>query len=48
MHFTVSGRALAPAAVQRAIELSHTRYCSATLMLAKTAEVTTSHEIVDT
>jgi putative redox protein len=47
MHFVVTGRALAPAAVARAIELSHDRYCSATIMLAKTAEVTTSHEIVE-
>jgi putative redox protein len=32
--------------VQRAIELSHEKYCSATAMLAKTAEITHSHEIV--
>ena len=47
LHFVVSGKALPPAAVARAIELSHDRYCSATIMLAKTAEVTTSHEIVE-
>jgi len=47
LHFVVSGRGLPPAAVARAIELSHERYCSATIMLAKTAEVTTSHEIVE-
>ncbi|MFZ4650440.1 MAG: OsmC family protein [Rubrivivax sp.] len=47
LHFTVTGRALPPAAVARAIELSHERYCSATIMLARTAEVTTSHEIVE-
>ncbi|WP_284615818.1 OsmC family protein [Aquabacterium humicola] len=46
MHFTVSGRNLPEAAVARAIELSHEKYCSATIMLGKTAEITTSHEIV--
>ena len=45
MHFIVSGRALAPAAVERAIALSHDRYCSASIMLGKTAEITTSFEI---
>ena len=46
LHFVVSGRDLDPAAVARAIALSHDKYCSATIMLAKTAAVTTSHEIV--
>ena len=47
MHFVVSGRAVPPAAVERAIALSHERYCSASIMLGKTAEITTSHEIVE-
>jgi putative redox protein len=47
LHFIVSGRALPAAAVARAIELSHEKYCSATIMLAKTAEITTSHEVVE-
>jgi putative redox protein len=46
LHFVVSGRGLPDAAVARAIELSHEKYCSATIMLAKTAEVTTSYEVV--
>jgi putative redox protein len=46
-HFIVSGRGLAAAAVARAIDLSHERYCSATAILAKTAAITTSHEIVE-
>ncbi|MEW6703522.1 MAG: OsmC family protein [Pseudomonadota bacterium] len=46
LHFIVTGRELPEAAVARAIELSHEKYCSATIMLAKTAEVSTSHEIV--
>jgi putative redox protein len=47
MHFVVRGRGLPAAAVERAIALSHEKYCSATIMLGKTAEVTTSHEIVE-
>jgi len=46
-HFVVSGRGLPPAAVVRAIDLSHERYCSATAMLARTAAISTSHEIVE-
>jgi putative redox protein len=45
MHFVVSGRSLAAAAVERAIALSHERYCSATAMLGKTADISTSFEI---
>ena len=47
LHFTVTGRQLPEAAVARAIALSHEKYCSATIMLSKTAEVTTSHELVE-
>ena len=46
LHFTVTGRNLPEAAVQRAIAMSHEKYCSATIMLAKTAEVSTSHEVL--
>ena len=46
MHFIVSGRGLPEAAVERAIALSHEKYCSASAMLGKTAEMTTSFEIV--
>ena len=45
LHFTVTGRGLPEAAVQRAVAMSHEKYCSATIMLAKTAAVTTSFEI---
>lgn len=45
MHFIVSGRGLPAAAVERAIALSHERYCSASIMLAKTAQIVTSFEI---
>jgi putative redox protein len=47
LHFVVTGKAIPSAAVERAIELSHEKYCSATIMLGKTAEVTTSFEIVE-
>jgi putative redox protein len=47
MQFVVSGRGLAAAAVERAVQLSHEKYCSATAMLAKTAEVTTGYELVE-
>ena len=47
MHFVVSGQGLSAAAVERAIALSHERYCSASIMLAKTAEISTSFEIVE-
>jgi putative redox protein len=46
MHFVVSGHQLSDDAVARAVALSHEKYCSATAMLVKTAEVTTSYEIV--
>ena len=47
LHFTVTGRGLPEGAVARAIALSHEKYCSATIMLSKTAQVTTSHAVVD-
>ncbi|MEB0137935.1 MULTISPECIES: OsmC family protein [unclassified Undibacterium] len=46
-HFTVRGRQLKPAMVERAIKLSHEKYCSASIMLAKTASMTHSFEIID-
>jgi putative redox protein len=45
MHFTVTAKGVPAAAVERAIAMSHDKYCSATIMLAKTAEVTTSFEL---
>jgi putative redox protein len=44
-HFVVTGSGLASAQVERAIKLSRDKYCSATAMLAKTAEVTSDFEI---
>ncbi|MGZ3427922.1 MAG: OsmC family protein [Caldimonas sp.] len=47
LHFEVSGANLAASAVERAIALSHEKYCSATIMLGKTAEITTSFALSD-
>jgi len=46
-HFTVRGRGLKPNVVERAIKLSHDKYCSASAMLARTAELKMSWEIVE-
>ena len=47
MHFVVTGKALTASAVERAIAMSHDKYCSATIMLGKTAEITTSFELLE-
>ena len=46
-HFVVRGRALKPNVVERAIRLSHDKYCSASIMLGKTAELSHDWEIVE-
>ena len=45
--FTVRGRGLKPNIVERAIRLSHDKYCSASAMLAHTAELTLDWKIVE-
>ena len=47
MHFTVTGQALKPELVERAIKLSAEKYCSATIMLGKTAQVSHDFDIID-
>lgn len=47
-HYRVSGKALRRDAVQRAIELSKDKYCSASVMLGKTAEISYDLELIDT
>jgi putative redox protein len=47
MHFVVRGRDLPRDAVERAVRLSHEKYCSASAMLAKTADIAVSFEVVD-
>ena len=47
VHFVVSGRKLDPKRVDKAIQLSAKKYCSASIMLGKTATVTHDFEIVE-
>jgi putative redox protein len=47
MHWTVRGRGLKRNIVENAVRLSHEKYCSATAMLVKTAEVTRDFELVE-
>ena len=47
MHFVVKGRGVKPEAVERAIRMSAEKYCSASIMLGKTAEITHDYEIVE-
>ena len=47
MHFLVTGRGLQASAVARAIAMSHDKYCSATIMLGKTAAITTSFDLLE-
>lgn len=47
VHFVVKGRNLNPVQVERAVKLSAEKYCSASIMLGKTAEITHDFEIVE-
>ena len=47
MHFMVTGKGLTSSSVERAIAMSHDKYCSATIMLGKMAEITTSFEVLE-
>jgi putative redox protein len=47
LRYVIAGRGLDPHQVERAVKLSKEKYCSATLMLAKSAEITYEVEIVD-
>lgn len=47
LHFIVTGHGLKPDTVERAIKLSAEKYCSASIMLGKTAEMTHSWEIAE-
>ncbi len=47
MHFVVTGKNLKPDVVERAIHLSADKYCSASIMLGKTAEISHDFEIVE-
>lgn len=47
VHYVVTGKGLNPAQVERAIKLSAEKYCSASVMLGKTAEITHDFEIIE-
>ncbi|MDP2903432.1 MAG: OsmC family protein [Methylovulum sp.] len=47
LHFVVSGRDLKASAVERAVKLSAEKYCSATIMLGKSVEITHDFEVIE-
>lgn len=47
INYVVRGKGVDPQAVERAIELSATKYCSAQAMLAQAAEITSEYEIIE-
>ena len=47
-HFILSGKRIKPEQIERAINLSAKKYCSASIMLSKTAELTHDFEIIET
>jgi putative redox protein len=47
VHFTVSGKGLDPKRVEQAVHLSAEKYCSASIMLGKVAEITHDFEILE-
>jgi putative redox protein len=46
-HFKITGKGLKPDTVARAIKLSHEKYCSASIMMAKTATLSHDFEIIE-
>ena len=47
VHFVVRGRGLSEKRVAQAVELSASKYCSASIMLGKAAEITHDFEVVE-
>ncbi|MBI3430640.1 MAG: OsmC family protein [Hydrogenophilales bacterium] len=47
LHFTVTGKELDPKRVEQALKLSAEKYCSASIMLGKVAEITHDFEVVE-
>ena len=45
-HYIISGNNLKPSQIERACSLSMEKYCSASLMLSKTVEITHSYEVI--
>lgn len=48
VHFVVTGKGLNAGQVERAVKLSAEKYCSASIMLGKSAEVTHDFEVIET
>ena len=46
-HFTVRGRGLRREVVERAVHLSHEKYCSASIMMAKTARIEVAIDVIE-
>ncbi len=46
MHFVVTGKDIKPEAVEKAVKLSAEKYCSASIMLGATAEMTHDFEVI--
>ncbi len=46
-HYRVKGKNLKPDAIARAFVLSKEKYCSASFMIGKTAEITSDYEIIE-
>lgn len=47
VHFVVTGKKVSESHVKRAVSLSAEKYCSASQMLAKSAEITHDYEIIE-
>ncbi len=47
VHYTITGKNIKEAHVKRAIDLSAQKYCSASIMLGETAEISHDYEIID-
>ncbi len=45
--YRVYGKNISPKAVEQAIKLSKEKYCSASIMIGKTAKITTKYEIIE-
>jgi putative redox protein len=47
MQFSVTGKGIPASAIERAIAMSHDKYCSASIMLGKMAEITTGFDYTE-
>jgi putative redox protein len=47
VHYTIKGKNIKESQVKRAVDLSLEKYCSATIMLGKTADISHDYEIIE-